>query len=66
MLVMVLVTDFTMYLPLSFNYHSLLIIVLAAACTSELRARAAKRTEEGLADVLDGEPSVAPVPRLAG
>ena len=57
MLVMVLVTDLTLYFPLSFNYHSLLIVVLAAACTAELRVRAAERVEDPIARDVDGEPS---------
>lgn len=59
MLVMVLITDFTMYLPLSFNYHSLLIVMLAAACTAQVTTQAAERTEDLIEHDPESEPLLA-------
>jgi O-antigen ligase len=60
MLVMVLVIDFTMYFPLSFTYHSLVIIVVAAASTAQRTSQAAQHAEDLVEHDPESEPLIAP------
>jgi len=59
MLIMVLVAELTMYLPLTFNYHSLLVVVVAAACTAQLAQQAAERTKDSVEYEPESEPLIA-------